>query len=154
MRPKNPVESGSIRIGHRKIKGGSMKKALVFLLVVSMLLTMSACTKKDSSGSENSKAEKNKSADSVSADNLIIGGADSKTHMIVSNDNKDPLGRVPVVTYEDKKIYINGEYFAASEKFAVYRIDEYAISFATDEGLVNLTADGEEIKLSCPLRSQ
>lgn len=124
-----------------------MKKGIIFVLIVSMLLTMSACTKKDSSGLENSKAEKNKSADSVSADNLIIGGADSKTHMIVSNDNKDPLGRVPVVTYEDKKIYTNGEYFAASEKFAVYRIDEYAISFATDEGLVNLTADGKEISL-------
>ncbi len=119
---------------------------------------MSACTKKDSSGSENSKAEKNKSADSVSADNLIIGGADNKTHMIVggadneqykavSDDKKGSVDRIPVVKYEDKKIYINGNYYATSEKFGVFRIDEYVISFSTDEGLVNLTADGEEIKL-------
>ena len=147
-----------------------MKKGLTVVLIISMLFTMSACTKKDRSesvknesvdnesvetGSVNSNSVKN---DFLNVNSAVIGGADKEQYMIVggtdneqykavSDDKKGSVDRIPVVKYEDKKIYINGNYYATSEKFGVFRIDEYVISFSTDEGLVNLTADGEEIKL-------
>ena len=147
-----------------------MKKGLTVVLIISMLFTMSACTKKDrresvknesvdnesvETGSVNSNSVKN---DSLNVNSAVIGGADKEQYMIVggtdneqykavSDDKKGSVDRIPVVKYEDKKIYINGNYYATSEKFGVFRIDEYVISFSTDEGLVNLTADGEEIKL-------
>ena len=152
-----------------------MKKGLTVVLIISMLFTMSACTKKDNSrkadekngksesvdneslgiGSVNSNSVKNDSLNVNSAviggadkeQYMIVGGADNKQDLFVSNDKKGSVDRIPVVKYEDKKIYINGNYYATSEKFGVFRIDEYVISFSTDEGLVNLTADGEEIKL-------
>ena len=136
---------------------------------------MSACTKKDNSRKTDGKNEKNESVENESVENesvnsnsvkndflnvnsAVIGGADKEQYMIVggtdneqykavSDDKKGSVDRIPVVKYEDKKIYINGNYYATSEKFGVFRIDEYVISFSTDEGLVNLTADGEEIKL-------
>ncbi|MBO4921318.1 MAG: hypothetical protein J5372_05325 [Lachnospiraceae bacterium] len=114
-----------------------MRKTLLFLLLVSMLLALSACTKKDNS--ENANIE--------SVDDMIIGGADSRQSIILANDKRTPLERVPVITYEDNKIYINGDYFATSERLYVYRLDERVISFATDQGLVNLNADGTKISL-------
>ena len=157
-----------------------MKKGLTVVLIISMLFTMSACTKKDNSRKTDGKNEKNESVENESVNNesletgsvnsnsvkndslnvnfAVIGGADKEQYMIVggtdneqykavSDDKKGSVDRIPVVKYEDKKIYINGNYYATSEKFGVFRIDEYVISFSTDEGLVNLTADGEEIKL-------
>lgn len=137
-----------------------MKKGLTVVLIISMLFTMSACTKKDNSRKTDGKNEKNESVenDSLNVNSAVIGGADKEQYMIVggtdneqykavSDDKKSSVDRIPVVKYEDKKIYINGNYYATSEKFGVFRIDEYVISFSTDEGLVNLTADGEEIKL-------
>ena len=152
-----------------------MKKGLTVVLIISMLFTMSACTKKDNSRKTDGKNEKNESVenesvenesvnsnsvknDSLNVNSAVIGGADKEQYMIVggtdneqykavSDDKKGSVDRIPVVKYEDKKIYINGNYYATSEKFGVFRIDEYVISFSTDEGLVNLTADGEEIKL-------
>ena len=152
-----------------------MKKGLAYVLIISMLLTMSACTKKDNSRKADDKKEISESVDNESLETgsvnsnsvkndplnvnsaviggadkeqyMIVGGADNKQDLFVSNDKKGSVDRIPVVKYEDKKIYINGNYYATSEKFGVFRIDEYVISFSTDEGLVNLTADGEEIKL-------
>jgi hypothetical protein len=152
-----------------------MKKGLTVVLIISMLFTMSACTKKDNSRKTDGKNEKNESVENESVETgsvnsnsvkndslivnsaviggadkeqyMIVGGADNKQDLFVSDDKKGSVDRIPVVKYEDKKIYINGNYYATSEKFGVFRIDEYVISFSTDEGLVNLTADGEEIKL-------
>ncbi|MBR4781915.1 MAG: hypothetical protein IK014_11250 [Lachnospiraceae bacterium] len=121
-----------------------MKKALISLLIVIMLLTMSACTKKNKSESV-SVSDKNVNIESV--DDMIIGGADSRQSIILANDKRTPLEHVPVITYEDNKIYINGDYYATSERLYVYRLDERVISFATDQGLVNLNADGTKISL-------
>ena len=56
-------------------------------------------------------------------------------------------GRIPVVTYENKEIRINGEFFARSEHLFINRIDSRVISMITDDGYINMDADGNEIKL-------
>ena len=132
-----PLQNEKNRIGHRKRSGGKMRKTLLFLLLVSMLLALSACTKKDNS----------ENVDIEPADDMIIGGADNRQTMILTNDKRTPLERVPVITYEDDKIYINGDYFATSERLYVHRLDEKVISFETDKGVFNLNADGTKISL-------
>ncbi len=108
---------------------------------------MSACTKKDNSRKTDGKNEKNESVDnesvetgsvnsnsvkndSLNVNSAIIGGADKEQYMIVggtdneqykavSDDKKGSVDRIPVVKYEDKKIYINGNYYATSEVWGV-----------------------------------
>jgi hypothetical protein len=56
-------------------------------------------------------------------------------------------GDIPVVTYENKEIRINGKFFAKSERFSINRIDSRVLSMTTDDGYINLDANGNEIKL-------
>lgn len=57
-------------------------------------------------------------------------------------------GSIPVVNYEDNEILINGEFFAKSERLYINRIDSRVLSMTTDDGYINLDADGNEIRLS------
>ena len=56
-------------------------------------------------------------------------------------------GDIPVVTYENKEIHINGEFFARSERLNINRIDSRVLSMTTDDGYINLDANGNEIEL-------
>lgn len=56
-------------------------------------------------------------------------------------------GDIPVVTYENKEIHINGKFFARSERLTINRIDSRALSMTTDDGYINLDANGNEIEL-------
>ena len=56
-------------------------------------------------------------------------------------------GDIPVVTYENKEIHINGKLFARSERLTINRIDSRVLSMTTDDGYINLDANGNEIKL-------
>lgn len=56
-------------------------------------------------------------------------------------------GDIPVVTYENKEIHINGKFFTRSERFSINRIDSRVLSMTTDDGYINLDANGNEIKL-------
>lgn len=56
-------------------------------------------------------------------------------------------GDIPVVTYENKEIHINGKFFARSERLTINRIDSRVLSMTTDDGYINLDANGNEIKL-------
>ncbi|MCR5488766.1 MAG: hypothetical protein K6F03_01705 [Saccharofermentans sp.] len=56
-------------------------------------------------------------------------------------------GDIPVVTYENKEIRINGKFFARSERLTINRIDSRVLSMTTDDGYINLDANGNEIKL-------
>lgn len=56
-------------------------------------------------------------------------------------------GDIPVVTYENKEIHINGKFFARSERLTINRIDSRVLSMTTDDGYINLDANGNEIEL-------
>lgn len=56
-------------------------------------------------------------------------------------------GDIPVVTYENKEIRINGKFFARSERLTINRIDSRVLSMTTDDGYINLDANGNEIEL-------
>ena len=56
-------------------------------------------------------------------------------------------GKIPVVSYENKEIYINGRFFARSERLTINRIDSRVLSITTDDGYINLDANGNEIRL-------
>lgn len=56
-------------------------------------------------------------------------------------------GKIPVVSYENNEIYINGKFFVRSERFSINRIDSRVLSMTTDDGYINLDANGNEIKL-------
>lgn len=56
-------------------------------------------------------------------------------------------GDIPVVTYENKEIRINGKLFARSERLTINRIDGRVLSMTTDDGYINLDANGNEIEL-------
>lgn len=56
-------------------------------------------------------------------------------------------GDIPVVTYENKEIRINGKFFTRSERLTINRIDSRVLSMTTDDGYINLDANGNEIKL-------
>lgn len=56
-------------------------------------------------------------------------------------------GKLPIVSYEDNEIHINGKFFARSERFSINRIDSRVLSMTTDDGYINLDANGNEIKL-------
>ena len=60
----------------------------------------------------------------------------------------DSQSHIPVVTYEDKKIYIDGEYKMESEKLKVNRIDDRVVSLTTDNGVINMDSRGFNISLS------
>ena len=56
-------------------------------------------------------------------------------------------GDIPVVTYENKEIRINGKFFTRSERLTINRIDSRVLSMTTDDGYINLDANGNEIEL-------
>lgn len=56
-------------------------------------------------------------------------------------------GKIPAVTYENKEIRINGKFFARSERLTINRIDSRVLSMTTDDGYINLDANGNEIEL-------
>ena len=56
-------------------------------------------------------------------------------------------GKIPVVSYENNEIYINGKFFARSERLTINRIDSRVLSITTDDGYINLDANGNEIEL-------
>lgn len=56
-------------------------------------------------------------------------------------------GDIPVVTYENKEMHINGKFFARSERLTINRIDSRVLSMTTDDGYINLDANGNEIEL-------
>ena len=56
-------------------------------------------------------------------------------------------GKIPAVSYDNNEIYINGKFFARSERLSINRIDSRVLSMTTDDGYINLDANGNEIKL-------
>ncbi len=56
-------------------------------------------------------------------------------------------GKIPVVSYENNEIYINGKFFARSERLTINGIDSRVLSMTIDDGYINLDANGNEIKL-------
>lgn len=56
-------------------------------------------------------------------------------------------GKIPVVSYENNEIYINGKFFARSERLTINRIDSRVLSMTIDDGYINLDANGNEIEL-------
>lgn len=56
-------------------------------------------------------------------------------------------GKIPAVSYDNNEIYINGKFFARSERLSINRIDSRVLSMTTDDGYINLDANGNEIEL-------
>ena len=56
-------------------------------------------------------------------------------------------GKIPAVSYDNNEIYINGKFFARSERLSINRIDSRVLSMTTDDGYINLDSNGNEIEL-------
>ncbi len=61
---------------------------------------------------------------------------------------KDSQSHIPTVTYNDKKICIDGKFIRESEKLHVNRIDDRVVSLTTDTGVINMDSRGFNISLS------
>ncbi len=67
----------------------------------------------------------------------------------ISAISEEPVSfSMPVVTYEDNNLYINGEFITSTETLNIYRIDNKVVSLRTDSGMINITPDGKEIKFT------
>ena len=61
---------------------------------------------------------------------------------------------IPIVTYEDQEVYVNGKYITTSDSLSVNRLDTQVISLNTSQGPINLNADGEPIDLGDVITDQ